>query len=250
MHGVSTLLVERNTLFREGLGKLLANTGFTVTTMASCAEDIEADNPGEPQLIIVGFKYNHSDNEKNLTKLRSIFPESRLVVLADEYCHEHVHAAFRLSVRGYLMKDINFSALLKSLELIMLGEAVFPSAILTHKVDERDLKLSDDIISVVPPTLNSPRILSKRETDILQCLVQGQSNKIIARNLNIVDSTVKVHLKAILRKIRVQNRTQAAIWAVNHQDSVPRIDDASAQPVNGAHGSSLASLGEAERPRA
>jgi hypothetical protein len=52
--------------------------------------------------------------------------------------------------------------------------------------------------------------------------------KIIARNLNIVDSTVKVHLKAILRKIRVQNRTQAAIWAVNHQDSVPRIDDASA----------------------
>ena len=58
--------------------------------------------------------------------------------------------------------------------------------------------------------------LSPREKSILRCLVEGDSNKSIARKIDIAEATVKVHVKAILRKIRVQNRTQAAIWAMNH----------------------------------
>jgi len=239
MRGVSTVLVEHSTLFREGLGQLLANTDFIVTTMVSRAEDIEAGNALEPQLIIVGAKYNDRDLVNNIRMLRDRFGDSRFVVLADQYCFEQVHATFRLSVRGYLMKNINFSTLIKSLELIMLGENIFPSAILTHRPDERDLDIEsdDDIVSVLPSTSNSPCTLSSREAEILQCLVRGQANKIIARNLNIVEATVKVHIKAILRKIRVQNRTQAAIWAVNHQNSVPRIVYASgaAYKSNGAY---------------
>ncbi|MFX5817298.1 LuxR C-terminal-related transcriptional regulator, partial [Acinetobacter baumannii] len=59
--------------------------------------------------------------------------------------------------------------------------------------------------------------LSPREISILQCLIEGDSNKCIARKINIAEATVKVHIKAILRKIRVQNRTQAAIWGLNHR---------------------------------
>jgi len=62
--------------------------------------------------------------------------------------------------------------------------------------------------------------LSTREKCILRCLVEGDSNKIIARNVKIAEATVKVHVKAILRKIRVHNRTQAAIWAMNNGSSV------------------------------
>ena len=58
--------------------------------------------------------------------------------------------------------------------------------------------------------------LSPREKSILRCLIEGDSNKSIARKIDIAEATVKVHVKAILRKIRVQNRTQAAIWAMNH----------------------------------
>jgi two-component system nitrate/nitrite response regulator NarL len=187
----------------------------------------------------VGAKDNDMDLVNNIRVLRGRFGDSRYVVLADQYCFEQVHIAFRLSARGYLMKNINSSTLIKSLELIMLGESIFTSEILTHRPDEHDLEIEsdDDIVSVLPSTWNSPCRLSGRETEILKCLVRGQANKIIARNLNIVEATVKVHIKAILRKIRVQNRTQAAIWAVNHQDSVPRIVDASgaAYKSNGAY---------------
>src|SRR6185312_3176063 len=58
--------------------------------------------------------------------------------------------------------------------------------------------------------------LSPREKSILRCLIEGDSNKCIARKIGIADATVKVHVKAILRKIQVQNRTQAATWAMNH----------------------------------
>jgi DNA-binding CsgD family transcriptional regulator len=65
-------------------------------------------------------------------------------------------------------------------------------------------------------TAQIDRALSGRESAILRCLVQGHSNKVIARTLDMTEATVKVHLKAILRKIHVSNRTQAAIWAMNH----------------------------------
>lgn len=66
--------------------------------------------------------------------------------------------------------------------------------------------------------------LSPREQSILQCLIEGNSNKGIARKINIAEATVKVHVKAILRKIRVQNRTQAAIWGMNNGSPRPAND--------------------------
>jgi two-component system nitrate/nitrite response regulator NarL len=64
-----------------------------------------------------------------------------------------------------------------------------------------------------------PKGLSVRETVILRCLMEGDSNKLIARKFDITEATVKVHVKAILRKIRAKNRTQAAIWAASHLPS-------------------------------
>ena len=71
----------------------------------------------------------------------------------------------------------------------------------------------------VPTFDHMPRKLSHREMGILRCLMQGEPNKIIARQFDITEATVKVHIKAILRKICVRNRTQAAVWAHNHSGS-------------------------------
>lgn len=225
MSSVSTILVEHSTLFREGLGKLLARTGFIVTSMAASADEIDTDNAPEPELIIIGTSDSDNGMENNIRTLKARFPNSRLVVLADQYNAEEVHAAFRLSARGYLMKTINSSTLVKSLELVMLGESIFPSAILTRRADEHalDIEVDEEIVTEVPQISHSSRALSAREMQILQCLVRGQSNKMIARHLDIVEATVKVHIKAILRKIHVQNRTQAAIWAVNQLDPPPAV---------------------------
>lgn len=241
MRGIPTVLVEQSTLFREGLSKLLAKRGFLVIAMASSVDEIDAANlPNvEAELVIVGAKDDDIWLEKNIRALRTRFPDTQIVVLADRYNPDQVHTAFRLSARGYLMKTISSSTLIKSLELVMLGESIFPSAILTRIVNDHglDIKIADEIAAEIPPISHSSRALSARETQILQCLVRGQSNKMIARSLDIVEATVKVHIKAILRKIQVQNRTQAAIWAINRLEPVARPMEALA--VSKANGISL-----------
>lgn len=171
-------------------------------------------------LIILGLTDDDQSTERNIRALRTRFPDSRLVVLADQYGASQILAAFRQSANGYLTKTVSWEALIKSLELVMLGESIIPSAILMQMKDDQELdsETYDEPLVQEVPGPHATRVLSARETQILQCLVSGQSNKMIARNFDIMEATVKVHIKAILRKIHVQNRTQAAIWAVEHME--------------------------------
>jgi two-component system nitrate/nitrite response regulator NarL len=137
-------------------------------------------------------------------------------------------------------------ALLKTLELVMLDEVIFPFAVFpavphgesAPVSNGADRKQSTPAVNGVARDLNgqpkasagldsshAPR-LSAREKCIIRCLAEGDSNKAIARKIAIAEATVKVHVKAILRKIRVQNRTQAAIWAINHNSFFGAIDKA------------------------
>jgi two-component system nitrate/nitrite response regulator NarL len=117
---------------------------------------------------------------------------------------------FHAGANGYLFVGSTFEYLIKSLELVMLGETILPAAILPLILDQRDTA-----IAVKAPESLAPQ-LSPRERLILRYLVKGHANKIIASENRIAESTVKVHVKAILRKIGVGNRTQAAMWAINN----------------------------------
>ena len=102
-----------------------------------------------------------------------------------------------------------------------MGEAVFPPAFQTSAHDTRseyrpNAAGEDEGANLVISDDTSAPQLSPRELAILRCLINGNSNKCIARKIDIAEGTVKVHVKAILRKIRAQNRTQAAIWATKH----------------------------------
>jgi two-component system nitrate/nitrite response regulator NarL len=121
---------------------------------------------------------------------------------------------------GFLIKNVSPEALIQSLQLIMLGEKVFPTNLASMLLD----------MNAVSPQ-HSVRGLSPREQEILQALVTGASNKLIAIKLGITEATVKVHLKTLLRKIDVNNRTQAAIWAMNNGFSA----DDTAIPTRGLH---------------
>jgi two-component system nitrate/nitrite response regulator NarL len=126
----------------------------------------------------------------------------------------------------------------KSLELVMMGETIFPPAFLSYVLDTG----GDHLLKATPNDQNGEAILvttedmvtpqlSPREKSILRCLIEGDSNKCIARKIDIAEATVKVHVKAILRKIRVQNRTQAAIWGMNN-GSLTRSANDSSPPSN------------------
>src|SRR5258705_8742157 len=120
----------------------------------------------------------------------------------------------------------------KSMELVTMGETIFPPTFLSFVLKAEGNHLSE----AVPRDENNAAILtttedtiapqlSAREKSILRYVIEGDSNKGIARKIDITEATVKVNVKAILRKIRVQNRTQAAIWGMNNRSLVRPISD-------------------------
>jgi len=180
-----------------------------------------------------------------LRKVVTANPGVKAVVLASSQRPEEIVAALRAGACGFLSQDLPGETLLRSLELIAHGEMI------VHPQFAWDPAAAGDAVTrgesesagILVTTNGKPQLtqrfqarsplaaaaeaanenqtgdvpsLSRREMLILRMLMQGASNKVIARNLVITESTVKVHMKAILRKLRLQNRTQAAIWARNH----------------------------------
>ncbi len=208
-----TFLIEPNRLFRQGLKYLLAGTCFEVGAEFNTVElALEAgETAGTPDLVISGQPVK---DEADLRTLREAFPTARIVVLADDLSVDVLRAAMSGGADGFLIKTVSPEALIQSLQLVMLGEKVFPTNLAVMLLD----------LSSAQSRPNSIRGLSPREQEILQALVTGASNKMIAYKLGITEDTVKVHFKTLLRKIDVINRTQAAIWAMNNgftADSAP-----------------------------
>ena len=198
-----TILIETNRLFRDGLKHLLNGTRFEVGAEFNTVDLARAAETAEtPDLVISGQAVT---DEADLRALRDAFPTARIVVLADDLSVDVLRAAMGGGADGFLSKSVSPEALIQSLQLVMLGEKVFPTNLASMLLD----------MTAAGPQ-HSVRGLSPREQEILQALVTGASNKMIAIKLGITEATVKVHLKTLLRKIDVNNRTQAAIWAMNN----------------------------------
>jgi two-component system nitrate/nitrite response regulator NarL len=101
-------------------------------------------------------------------------------------------------------------ALSRSLELVMLGQQIFPTRLMLGTM------LAEAEGDTRNAALRASSGLSPRELEILRMLVNGESNRAIARELTVTEATIKVHLRSLLRKVRVNNRTQAAVWAINN----------------------------------
>jgi len=214
------ILIEPNRLFRQGLKHLLAGTCFDVGAEFNTVElALEAgETAGTPDLVISGQPVK---DEAELRALREVFPTARIVVLADGLSVDVLRAAMGGGADGFLIKTVSLEALIQSLQLVMLGEKVFPTNLASMLLD----------LSSAPSPLNSIRGMTPRENEILQALVTGASNKVIAYKLGITEATVKVHLKTLLRKIGVNNRTQAAIWAMNNGFTA----EGAPVPIRGLH---------------
>ncbi|MBJ6124669.1 LuxR C-terminal-related transcriptional regulator [Microvirga splendida] len=227
---VTTVLGCKNSMLREGLKHVLSSTRFKLHSESMTRGEIVLDQnlPGSSLLVILDANLYPSRLADGVGSIKERYPHARVVVLSDSFVLDDMTLAFQSGADGYCLTTTGCEALIKYLDLVMLGEVVFPSAAFLHAISdvrsENDAWKETSVITV-PPTHapvgfeshESPiRTLSSREAEILQCLMQGAPNKVIARKLDVAEATVKVHIKAILRKIRVANRTQAAMWAVSH----------------------------------
>lgn len=206
---VATLIIEGNRLFREGLKNLLRDSQFAVQREADSVASAKAFMAAGflPDLVILDFNDSDERVVENIRHLRETLRESRIVVLTYSLSAAKLSKALEAGADAYLLSDMSSEALIQSLALAMLGEKVFPTNLAKLLIDGHiDLAGKDSAFASGG--------LSAREVQILRCLANGDPNKLIANRLNITESTVKVHLKGLLRKINVCNRTQAAIWAV------------------------------------
>ncbi|MXQ11770.1 LuxR C-terminal-related transcriptional regulator [Microvirga makkahensis] len=227
---VTTILGCKNSMLREGIRHILSSTRYKVHP-----EDLSCRGTSAPQiyghepfLFIIDSNLYPNGPTAIVRDLKGQHSEARVVILADGFDFEEMKLSLQAGADGYCLATTGCEALIKYLDLVMLGEVVFPSSPLLNAMSSlsETANVRKESASVAMSPLHSERLteakesvirtLSSREAEILQCLMEGAPNKVIARRLEVAEATVKVHIKAILRKIRVANRTQAAMWAVNH----------------------------------
>jgi len=210
MQQVSTLLIDRNQLFREGLRRILEGSSFSIlfegASFAAGASQIASGHPG---MIIIDTSGYGDVLPELMLMARSESNPPRVVVLTDTVAIPRLVSALTAGVDGYLLKDMSTNALKQSLNLVLMGEKVFPT-------DLAHLLINNRFTAQSSRSAERGGTLSERESEILACLVNGHSNKVIANRLQITEGTVKVHLKGVLKKIHANNRTQAAVWALQN----------------------------------
>ncbi|MBZ6078369.1 LuxR C-terminal-related transcriptional regulator [Microvirga puerhi] len=222
---VTTFLLCRNAMLREGIRHILSSTHYRVHPDSTVDGKDFLSQTKEADVLFVLDENLYQDRTPAIVRdLKSQTHASRVVVLADSFDLNRMVAAMDAGAEGYCLATIGCETLIRYLDLVMLGEKVFPasmviSALSEHKEPTTAPRFYGSVdvqrMQVVATSLPT-RMLSAREAEILHCLMEGAPNKTIARKLEVAEATVKVHVKAILRKIRVTNRTQAAMWAVTH----------------------------------
>jgi two-component system nitrate/nitrite response regulator NarL len=212
-------LIDAQPLLRTGLRTHLSVSGFEVAAEgASLDEACEArKNTMSPDLIILDY----AQGTETVRQVASAHPTARLVVLAEKVSLPELSAAFSAGAHGYLLKSISANALVESLRLALAGEKIFPSQ-MTAVLESLSAGTSAHATSA--PKIGGVQ-LSHQEFEVTRRLAEGFANKSIAMELSITEATVKVHVKSLMRKIGVINRTQAAIWAIqNGLTMAPKIE--------------------------
>lgn len=232
-------------LVREGLCRILRAAEFRVLPLKSMLEcSLLKPLPNRQFILILDVGEDELAAGPEILRFKKHYPAARAVVIAEHYRRDAVAAALRAGANAYLLRETPCDSFIQSLELVMLGETIIPAAMLPSIVGD-DLDGEPVMPAETEAELNngsSIRLLSEREQCVLSHLIAGDSNKAIARKMNISDGTVKVHVKALLRKIRVHNRTQAAIWAMSNSPLLPALNDGSPNQPPDATGVALIPL--------
>jgi len=205
------LLIDDHTLFRVGLEGLLAHRSINViASIGDGREGLQCAADLNPDVVLLDMRMPDINGIGVLKKLRETGFQNPVVMLTTSTDEHDLVESLRNGAQGYLLKDMEPDELVLALRDIVAGKTVVAPdlAPVLAKVVQGDGTLPDEA---------SPfDELTPREGEILRLLAEGQSNKVIARNLGISDGTVKLHVKAILRKLRVHSRVEAAVMAVEH----------------------------------
>ena len=240
---VSTVIIEPRLVLREALELLMGNHSYRVVCDIGSTAEIASSSiiPDKPELVILGAQA--ADNAaKGAQVIRTRWPDSKIIFLFDDASPADFQNMLVSQIDGCIPLSVSPASLISTLDLIVtrnvrimvmgdtnpaskcpqvepngaLAVTVFGKPPLARPANEADMCDPDPCTGQAHVVETKTPTLSEREIQILDGLVKGHANKVIGRRCNITEATVKVHMKSILRKIRVGNRTQAAIWALEN----------------------------------
>jgi two-component system nitrate/nitrite response regulator NarL len=227
---LATIVVESRLLVREALKSLMTKNSYRVVCDIGSTAEISGASTlsGEPKLVILGAQ--SADNAlTEAVSARKLWPDSKIILLYESPSPAEFQKLLMSEIDGCVPLFACPDTLIRTLDMIVTRDvrvmivgdnlAIQPAPP-EDKLQSDGAEHEDASVSIgalrQPPMNVRPLHLSEREAQMLDGLVKGHANKVIARTCDITEATVKVHMKSILRKIRVDNRTQAAIWAMEN----------------------------------
>lgn len=210
---IRVLLIDDHTLFRSGIKVLLQRQpGFEVVGEAGDAlEGVKRAKILQPDVVLLDIHMPGMTGREAVSLVVDEAPQARVLMLTVSEDLEDLLQALRAGAHGYLLKNIEMNYLLKAIRSAVDGDSVM-SPQMTSKLMKS--------VGATPAAQAMPHVekerLSPREREILTFLSRGASNKDIARSLDLAESTVKIHVQNILKKLNLMSRVQAAVYAVEH----------------------------------
>ncbi|MBA7694449.1 Transcriptional regulatory protein DegU [subsurface metagenome] len=214
MDPVKVLIVDDHTLFRRGIAAVLASEeSLEVVGEASDGlEAIEKTKEIAPDVILMDLNMPHCSGLEAIQALQAEMPQVNVLVLTVSEMEADLFAAVKFGATGYILKKAEPEELIHAILHIAQGGVIVSPLMATKLLTEfKELRAGVE----AEPTVEAEAELSPRETEVLQLVAQGATNKEIGDSLFISENTVKTHLRSIMEKLHLANRSQAAAYAVN-----------------------------------
>jgi DNA-binding NarL/FixJ family response regulator len=207
---INILLVDDHNVVRKGLNALLSTPRFRINVVGDAADGLEAIAAArqlQPDVILMDLEMPQMSGIEAIKAIKQENPQARILVLTSFNETDRAIEAIQAGARGFLLKDSTPDELVQAIRSVHRDQVLLPP------------DLAEQLLTgVAPEYANSDNetVLTDRERIVLNGLVQGQSNKEIAHDLHISPNTVRSHVRNILTKLNASNRTQAALYAIEH----------------------------------
>jgi NarL family two-component system response regulator LiaR len=204
---IRVLIADDHAVVRQGLRTFLElqDDIEVVADVADGEGALEAAAEHQPDVVLMDLVMPGLGGVEAIGRLREVQPQARVLVLTSFLDDEKLFPAVRAGAAGYLLKDVEPGELVRAIRTVADGEALLHPAVAARLMEE---------VSSGAPRPGAEEALTAREREVLLLIARGMPNKLIARELQIAEKTVKTHVSSILGKLGLTDRTQAALYAV------------------------------------
>lgn len=210
---IRVMIVDDHGIVREGLRGLLTRPGIEVVGDADSGDRaVEMAANLQPDVILLDIRMREGDGLQALPQIKAVSPKTSVIMLTTYANPGYLARAISSGASGYLSKEVDPEQIVRAVRAAAAGDQLIDRELLQAAL----LQAVDYNPPSPEPTELPVEALSEREIEVLKLLVVGMNNSTIAETLNVSVATVKTHVRHILEKLHVSDRTQAALWAVRH----------------------------------